>query len=564
MLTMTRLPPDSFLPSGAVDSINHSSPSFIRPNNQHSPSVISPLSLPRSLQQQQHSYFDHPTLNNKLQHPNYVHSPSPLGGPSSRSNQSSTLDPRQAKLSPPRYANGSGVTSPSMAPIGDSGTMSPFEHLSPQATAAAATLLQRREEHNRRALENWQAERAHLEANRARAEEMFQEERTLMDEERLLWVEQKQTLEKEVGDWKQRAETAEAEVARLNILLRNLHNSATGPGRTLDGSVDSTLSPFRSNSAGSSGAGSKFRSPSDDIPPGSLLPGRGVTMPESKPFVPLDPRMQGGSSGSGSPSQEPGQMPLINVIDVKEIIPELEGIRLKAPAIQKPTFMDGTSSSPPRSPEKGASSPSEDSAKPLEKHQATKEALRAPEHHRLTMHAGHTPNHSLSFSHLPTIDSTAAPNTAGSSGASTPKNLQEQDQASQRDVHAPDSEAHGLPDTQRYEREKEEAALEPSEEDPALKGPLMLRNRPAADEVFLRRLSDKLEEVKANDVRPSVLNDARSLSMPEAALPDSSTQAPEDSRGSDIEDVEPEIPLKLRKSTNFGQPLGQLGASSNF
>ncbi|KAI0140518.1 hypothetical protein GGR57DRAFT_424888 [Xylariaceae sp. FL1272] len=576
MLTMSRLPSDSFLPSGAMD-LDRSMPSFSRMNGS-STSVISPLSL--SQNPNQHSYFDARSVP-----PNYVHSPLPFGGPGSRhylspdhTHQLSAHDPRSSSLSPNRQPQGSAITSPIMAPTTNTGAMSPFEHLSP---TTAAALLQRREEHNRRALESWKAERAHLEASRARAEEMFTEERTLMDEERMIWIDQKQKLEMEAAEWKKRAEKAENNVAQLfaalvkvqdstkdlsvsNRALREGINKACGSLLGLDGAMDKELRSLRTSSSGSSGhsgpSTSKFRSPADGRSP-SGAPGRGSTMPESKPFEPLDPRMQSGSAQATPPNQD---QPSIPSIDVHEINPELEGIRLKAPAIQRSTFTDGKSPSP--------TLPADTPPAFSPGHQ-TKKALQLPEQARLTMHAGHTPNHSMSFSQLPTMDSTLAPNTAGSSGTSTPTFLKDQIKTINMNERESTAETFAASHTEQDSDTGDATVYEPSDEAPALKGPLCLKNRPAADEVFLRRLSDKLEEVKANDARPSVLGeeepkeDEPKKTSEESTHPDPSAATENEGMQDQdvgIETIEQEIPLKLKKSSNFGQPLGELGNKSGF
>lgn len=208
-----------------------------------------------------------------------------------------------------------------MAPT-NPGATSPFEHLSPRTTAI---LLQRREEYNRRLQENWQAERAHLEASRARAEEMFREERDMMDEERLLWTEQKTKLENEILDWRQRTATAEADVAKLAKLLGNKQNGAGKPGAFIDGTAEKILGNRRSGSSGSPGnigrSTSTFRTPSDGVSPNNLPLGRGFTIPESNPFVPLDPRMQSTSPSHAATRQEQERVPSI---DINEVIPGLK------------------------------------------------------------------------------------------------------------------------------------------------------------------------------------------------------------------------------------------------
>ncbi|KAI1110382.1 hypothetical protein F5Y14DRAFT_365185 [Nemania sp. NC0429] len=553
MLTMTRLPSDSFLPSGSIDSFDRSV-ALIPCRNDQPDSVVSPFSLPHSIRQ---SYFHSP---NHIRSPPTNHT-SPSYFPES-SNSPRHLSPEHPVLeTPTRGAAGPFVTSPSMAPV-QPGAVSPFGHLSPQTTA---TLLQRREEYNRRLLENWQAERTHLEASRARAEEMFREERNMMDEERLFWAEQKTQLETEVTDWKQRTEAAEIKIAQLTKLLEPTHQGESN----FDGLFDGAANEIAGHRGSSSSVSPGTHGPSPTFQ--TLAPTIGSTVPASNPFVPLDPRMQSVSPKPDATHKEQQRVPSI---DINEVIPGLEGIRLKAPAIQKSTFHDERPLSPTLSSGKGSPSSTKqdlvESQPKILPAVMTQEALRAPEHHRLTMHAGHTPNHSISFSQLPTVDSTAG-NTAGSTGTSTPTSPKELEAApisesreQSNPPRMPDArqelrEVHGLSgDTAIYE----EAIFEPSSDDPALKGPLCLKNRPASDEIFLRRLSDKLEEVRATDAAPSVLNEKTAADLRKDLAGFRPTlRTIDDAADGHLEDsseASEDIPLKLKKTSNFGQPLGQI------
>ncbi|KAI0395210.1 hypothetical protein F5Y17DRAFT_221618 [Xylariaceae sp. FL0594] len=579
MIAMAKPSSDSFLPSGAVEHFPRSMIP-IGHFDGHPNSVISPLTLPQPLKQR--SYFDS-VAGRKLSPPNHAIAstqqkpPTPLR----------YLSPSQ-EHPPTSKTAGSAVASPSMAPS-NAGSLSPFNYLSPDASTI---LLQRREDYIRRSQESWLAERTQLEASRARAEVMLQEERKWMDEERSMWVEEKIKSDSEIEHWKQRAEAADKEVARLTSMLQaagvRVSNQVVGVNGTVE-SVATThplpdrqpgrhpLSGGESSSYGSPGtlgqSSVRYRSPSDGISPGTLPPVRGPTVPESNPFVPLDPRMQSSSpSGTTPPANE-----RIPSIDIHEVIPGLEGVRLKAPAIQKPTFNEEIPLSPNFGSRRGSPPQSQkDTAEALPKAsplEMAKEALRAPEHHRLTMHAGHTPNHSVFISRAPTVESTAI-NTADSSGTSTPTQLEQElrlktiDERGKLELPTTGQEgssAHPLPDEPSF---SEEAVLDTSEDDPALKGPLCLKNRPAADEIFLRRLSDKLEEVRATDATPSVLSDP---AIPDDTDESSASMKPE-AEGSGVandgpdedpvKDLEEEIPLKLKKSQNFGQPFGQ--ARSGF
>ncbi|KAI0875269.1 hypothetical protein GGS24DRAFT_499993 [Hypoxylon argillaceum] len=570
---MTRLPSSSFLPSGGIDCFDCATTPI---HNLHGrpDGVMSPFSLPHSIKQ---AYFDTP---NNLKPPPANHAP-----PSSllaASNARQHLSPEHHSLSPPMAGaadSGSSITSPSMGPT-NPGTTSPFGHLSPQTTA---TLLQRRDEYSRRLLENWQAERAHLEASRARAEEMFREERNIMDEERLIWVELKTKLENEVMHWKQKLEAAESEVAKYVEMLGIRRNGEGKLGVIFHGGVDGVAGNRRSGSSISPETGgpstSSAQTPMDGISPSSLPPGRGSTIPESNPFVPLDPRMQTASPQNMTTRKEQERVPSI---DINDVIPGLEGIRLKAPAVQKSTFNDEKPPSStvvpaqesPSTLKKGLAEPQSKSSPAV----MTKLALKAPEHRRLTMHAGHTPNHSMSFSQLPTMDSTAG-NTASSTGTSTPTSPNELKTAQVNEAEEegrlarfPDAnQDHHAPQAFYYDGAMSdepivEPVFEPSDEDPALKGPLCLKNRPAADEMFLRRLSDKLEEVKATDATPSVLNETTipELIVDSKACLQSNSKINDNHPEDALEEVEEDIPLKLRKSSNFGQPLGKIRRTSGF
>lgn len=434
---------------------------------------------------------------------------------------------------------------------------SPFGSLSPQAPEA---LLQRKEEYSRKLRENWQAERVHLEASRARAEEMFREERDIMDQERLLWVEHKQKLETEVEGWKQRTEAAEAEVARLTRLLQ----TSQGGGRGHIDDVGNYEKGHISSSSTSPGTGGPsnftFRTPSDGVSPGDQPHGFHTTIPESNPFVPLDPRMQGVPQDSAAVREERKPDPVPS-IDINEVIPGLEGIRLRAPAIQRSTFNDGKTTPPTTAPgHESPANPTESLAEPQSKAPST--AMTASEHRRLTMHAGHTPSHSMSFARLPIVEPIVEDTAADSAEAPAPDPLDELEMApvdrkgEQQNVEA----AQGLDGSNDM---PEESTLEPSDEAPALKGPLCLRNRPATDEIFLRRLSDKLEEVMATDASPSVLNEPANPELTEEGLP-AEKPAPgvDDDTVEGLEDAK-FMPLKFKNSSNFGQPLGQARRTSD-
>lgn len=446
-----------------------------------------------------------------------------------------------------------------MIPINGDVT-SPFGSLSPQAPEA---LLQRKEEYSRKLRENWQAERVHLEASRARAEEMFREERDIMDQERLLWAEHKHKLETEVVGWKQRTEAAEAEVARLTRLLQTCRS-----GSRIDdvGNHDQGHISSSSTSPGTGGPSNfTLRTPSDGVSPSDLLRWAHTTIPESNPFVPLDPRMQGVPPEGAAAHEEP-KPASVRSIEINELFPGLEGVRLRAPAIQKSTFSDERIAPPTASPgHRSPVNPTECPAEPQPKVPSAvmaQEALQASEHRRLTMHAGHTPSHSMSFSRLPIVEPIAE-DTADSADAPASDAIDELKMApverkADQNKTATVQEEYAAQDLDDSNVIPEEGILEPSDDAPALKGPLCLRNRPAADEIFLRRLSDKLEEVKATDASPSVLNEPTGPEPTEEGVPvEKLAPCVDDDIAEGLDDAKI-MPLKFKNSSNFGQPLGQL------
>jgi hypothetical protein len=99
----------------------------------------------------------------------------------------------------------------------------------------------------------------------------------------------------------------------------------------------------------------------------------------------------------------------------------------------------------------------------------------------------------------------------------------------------------------------------------------MVRNMPAHDEVFFRKLSDKLEEVsKGTEASvPTVLRDVaetenkptqdgdsthQHFAITENAAADKSDtdgSSPQSNKGEEVD-----VPLKMKKSSNFGAPFG--------
>ncbi|SPQ19745.1 33a8d350-5139-446f-8693-bfcd99411a06 [Thermothielavioides terrestris] len=312
-------------------------------------------------------------------------------------------------------------------------------------TVSHTQTIQRLLKQNARIRDAWEAERKHLEANRERAEEVYKEERAIMEEERTEWEAERALLL--------------AEIERLHQLVAAL-GGGTAPAKT----------PFCEGHPASD-----FLKPTDT---------------------------------------EAGPVP---VVDVQDIHPELEGIRIKASSVRKATFTDSASSNGSKTAGLAGSPPSASTVQRGRKEQ-TLQVLAAAEADRLTMHAGHTPSHSLSD--LASVPSSGTGTQTSSNGTATPTMPHEvgttdpapakasKEQPASQAANDPHpllrpSDAHGQPTD-----DHPEPMFEPTH-DPQLTGPLMVRNMPAHDEIFFQALTDKLEEVSKDDkaALPAVLKD---------------------------------------------------------
>ncbi|KAK3996928.1 hypothetical protein QBC44DRAFT_316897 [Cladorrhinum sp. PSN332] len=438
-----------------------------------------------------------------------------------------------------------------------------------------------------------------MEANRERAEEVYKEERAFMEEERLEWDAERELLLQEIQHLRQQLLSPE-------VTSPQKVSFSTTTGLRGGGAWDASPESMRSSQSSQGNAPTARKNASavrdSDRPTGSPGPaikhhsslpqirtqlsqhGRAAkTLP--KPLEPLPERISIGpnipSSGLSPAASEPDTTP-IPVVDVQEIHPELEGIPIKATTIQKSTFTDTPSCDGSNESTKSSSPPNAscESKVPRASKEQTMQVLAAHESARLTMHAGHTPSHSLSL--LTTVASSGAATATSSSGESTPT-LQQGDGP----VGQAESQHYTAEPAPEQDTEDSSEALYDTTEDRPLRFPLMVRNMPAHDEIFFRRLSDKLEEVSKDREAslPAVLKDiehvedasevSSGLSKLDGAsetsvtrsydahgqqdvaseASDASTER-ERSRSPKSGEEELEIPLKIKKSSNFGAPFG--------
>ncbi|KAL2180730.1 uncharacterized protein P884DRAFT_274636 [Thermothelomyces heterothallicus CBS 202.75] len=611
MPIMTKLPANPIRPKGAPDG-SDMTVSLPKRTGDSSASIISPLSLPRGAG----GYFDHIASKDALptqhapapQHPRRSQLYSPLSpglkGPALHT--SSFLSPQllpSTKYPPSHFDQHRSTSLPpetrnSFAPNRFSGdrshpqqdmaTDSSTNGLTPtvsgtgnfaspgcprsiSADSVAPTcrdqLVQRLLRQKARLLEAWEAERKYLEANRERAEEVYKEERALMEEERAEWEAEKAILLAEIerlGGVNPLASTSARPWSRNLLTGYGGYGGARGASRVA--SPNSTQRITRNGAPTHSNGTSTIPPPMVGRAPDLASP-RSPNGPSAPTKDFLNPDK--GSADAANP---------VPIVDVMEIDPELEGIRIKATSVKKPTFTDTGSrnGSKPSSQSGSPPSGSDQSKSPRAKKEQTLQVLEAEEAERLTMHAGHTPNHSLST--LATVVSSGTATATSNGGRSTPTtNLAPHDGGA--------AEPGASTDAQPLADDHPEPLFDPSE-DRELKGPLMVRNMPAHDEIFFQKLNDKLEEVSKDGVAalPAVLKEdpdlAEEAEQPAAEqrpetqaaeaqakiMPGSgsdtgseaaSRTSPKSSDGDDDEELD-DVPLKLKKRMNFGAPFGEI------
>ncbi|KAK1590783.1 uncharacterized protein LY79DRAFT_590255 [Colletotrichum navitas] len=609
---------DSFLPSAFTDHDPNMPPS----------AVISPLSLSRMANSP--CYFDNKSTSNVPGHslyspqssgavrypppsqsslqphfrPNGANGSSSLNGVVSYDQMSRVVSPSH----PENIASYNASAFPPTVRVSPNGMPHPRSVSADAASApASAQIIRRLAQQNARIREAWEAERKYMEANRERVEEVYREERMIMEDERLAWEAEKAALLEHISRLKDQVAVIDADKVRLQGALQRFELEKAGKvagvtvaipgtgtrGGGADGSTQLSFPGFSSqlNDArfglsnrttehkSTNGSASASVSPSQIrsqfISPGSsrISPSR---QPETSSFFPLNPNMQPTTADPvdflGSPKDEEP----VPIVDIQIINPQLEGVPLKAPAIQKSTFTDsGPTPENSKCSSRNASPPG-DSTKsrrsPTQEH--TLEVLAAPEPDRLVMHAGHTPSHSLSV--LGTAPGTEVATATEGTGGSTPT-LAPTDMSSNPATLCDARARLGSSDLQddAYGGPDEPQPTLEATDDVALKGPLMVRNIPAHDEIFFKRLSEKLEDVSSGaDAVPTCMKTPSEHEFPGLTEDKENLVAPNrdsdgaSDRGSatDRDDLsesqtkaeEIDVPLKLKKTINFGAPLGSM------
>lgn len=444
--------------------------------------------------------------------------------------------------------------------------------------------VQRLVQQNARIREAWEAERKYLEANRERAEEVYKEERALMEEERAEWDTERAALFQEIGRLQQALGLGGGSPLPNGMhpfsrtSFSNLDQRGGGSGGTSRISPNSSLSSERTSQPGTQSNGQLAQNGNSSLP---------MTGPRIMDLA--SPRSPNGPSAATPDFLKPAEASEtesepVPIVDVNEIHPELEGIPIKATSVKKATFTDtGSPNGSKTSSLSGSPASSDQQRSPRVKKAQTLQVLAAKETERLTMHAGHTPNHSLSS--LATVASSGTATATSNGGDSTPTMPHEDGASSQGTATAGEDGAPELTDpfpgvTDRHGNllaDHPEPTFEPAD-DPELKGPLMVRNMPAHDEIFFQKLSDKLEEVRKDNeaALPAVLKDPELAGTAANPAVQSKTQTDgqpgpqHDTAGSDAgsedgksspksgEEGEFDVPIKFKKRMNFGAPFGEV------
>lgn len=414
-------------------------------------------------------------------------------------------------------------------------------------------------EFTKRQREQFLGEKAHMEADRARAEEVMAEERTLWDKERAFYEERIAELEAQLAAFtgpSQRsavsATTSPPVDAAQKAPVQQCPSIASDPTTSRGSNLGSPLSRTVTQESGRNPDGSPFYAPAPRHPSRTFESTSTIDQRVDDMFTPHETPLRVTSKelsesdfqkspDSGEQFSPREDTVIGDSIDISLIQPELEGVPIKSSAVA-PTFAaqirspSGTTMSPSKfSPDiapPARPSQSYDRHSPTLGPRKTKEIIKQPEGRRLTMHAGHTPSHSVIHFDL------------GDSGVTTPKTS----------APGPESIATVV--------EQDESPTE----DPELSGPLGLTNEAPEDKQFLAALTSKLEEVAESERTEKLdeqeLSDGQVLQNALRAIGRvNGTRRDDDEEGEGLVAVAStdDIPmLKLKQTPNFGRPLGSL------
>lgn len=395
-------------------------------------------------------------------------------------------------------------------------------------------------------------------ADRARMEEVIAEERALWDAERRILQDRILELEAELELAKR--SPGGSFLSQKDRILNQPHHALgfTSPGSnaiSVTGSIDGTSSRAVPQESGRNADGSPFYAPAPRNPSRtfevnevSALRVDTISAARETPIRVTSKELTSSDFGIHSPPTTATELETIpeglpESIDISHILPGGDGIPIKASAVApefvakvlspqsySPAKLSPNVKPPPRdigetlgtNPRDTLSPRSRDSNGKLEKVDVGL-VIAQPENKRLIMHAGHTPNHSISKLDFLTAES----------GSTTPTQVPAESQPHEHVATC----------------SKFDGADEHLDEDRGLTGPLGITNDKEHDDLFLAKLVEKLAEEakKSEGVSPSESNASYSSDMEEMQ------------RARAQLDEEKDLPaLKLKPSINFGRPMGSM------
>jgi hypothetical protein len=442
-----------------------------------------------------------------------------------------------------------------------------------------------------------EGERAHIQADRKRMEEVMAEERQLWDQERTILKARIAELEKALESRGRAAVMGKGSrdtsmnrippgMAPRQSIQQQQALSFTSPGSnavSVTGSVESFSSRgMVPQESGRNADGSPFYAPAPRNPsrtfssgsiPSDTLRVDSISAPResairvtskeltSSDFGPQSPPTHAAHRESALdtiPEAESSAIP--ESIDISLIQPELEGVSIKASAVS-PTFAAKVLS-PQYSPAKlspNVKPPGRDvnNLSLLSRSDSQRDSegrengkgkvdlnvvMHAPVDRRLTMHAGHTPNHSISKFDF------------GESGSATPTQETSDSQTDSNTSHNYDHGHIHRPSVAHFDGNDEDVGYDDVEDaDRELIGQLGLTNEKHKDDVFLAQLTEKLAEEakKSESVSPSSMASDSSVGRANRRRLDEEGEGKENQ----ADDVPP---LRLKPSSNFGRPFGSM------
>lgn len=446
---------DSFLPSGAIDSPRHR--------------MASPQNVPRSLPETTSFISSLPSSDHNSPN-NYNRSPS--------------QHPNGPPISPPKTRSAS-------------------------ADDDSAALVEDWRSYTQKLRMQSEGERRHMMADRARVEEVMAEERALWDRER-------QVLQARIAELERQLQS-ESRSSSSTFIPRPLNHgqssSNIGPQQITSPGSHSSSSNDRNvpQESGRNADGSPFYAPAArnpsrtfDVSSNSDLRVDSISAPRESAIRVTSKELTSSDFVQSPPTLSTSHdlSPIVESIDISVLQRGLEGVAIKVSAVD-PTFASQVLSPNSSSPAK--LSPS---TKPPPQDK-TLEVIHSPEDRRLTLHAGHTPNHSISkFGDI--------------IGDQTP--------------------------TQDHHSEQFDGASDDGDRE--LTGTLGLTNDSINDDDFLITLTQKLSvEARKSESTSPVAESGPSNSGPSSGVVEQPIE-PDDKDDGPV--------LRLKPSINFGKPLGRM------